>query len=112
MTALSGSETLEQAYGLGKLLRAGLGAHSAVLPEATSDALDAFRAPLSAIGDAEIVVVVGDERGRRAGARSSSSGSSRRAANGAEVVGASPSRGARRERSSSSELAALASARS
>jgi len=62
VTALSGSETLEQAYGLGKLLRAGLGAHSAVLPEATSDALDAFRAPLSAIGRAEHVVVVGDER--------------------------------------------------
>jgi len=62
VTALSGSETLEQAYGLGKLLRQGLGAHSAVLPEATSDALDAFRAPLSAIARAEHVVVIGDER--------------------------------------------------
>ena len=61
VTALSGSETVEQAYALGKLLRQGLGAHSAVLPEATSSALDAFRAPLSAIADAEIVVVVGDE---------------------------------------------------
>jgi len=61
VTALSGSETLEQAYGLGKLLRQGLGAHSAVLPEATSDALDAFRAPLSAIGHAQHVVVIGDE---------------------------------------------------
>jgi NADH-quinone oxidoreductase subunit G len=61
VTALSGSETVEQAYALGKLLREGLGAHSAVLPEATSSALDAFRAPLSTIGDAEIVVVIGDE---------------------------------------------------
>jgi NADH-quinone oxidoreductase subunit G len=62
VTALSGSETVEQAYALGKLLRQGLGAHSAVLPEATSSALDAFRAPLSAIGDAELVVVIGDDR--------------------------------------------------
>jgi NADH-quinone oxidoreductase subunit G len=61
VTALSGSETLEQAYALGKLLRQGLGAHSAVLAEATSSALDAFRAPLSSIADAEIVVVVGEE---------------------------------------------------
>jgi NADH-quinone oxidoreductase subunit G len=61
VTALSGSETVEQAYALGKLLRQGLGAHSAVLPEATSAALDAFRAPLSAIGQAEIVVVLGED---------------------------------------------------
>ena len=61
VTALSGSETVEQAYALGKLLRGGLGAHSAVLAEATSDALDAFRLPLSAIRDAEVVVVVGDD---------------------------------------------------
>ena len=38
-----------------------LGAHTAMLPEETSDALDAFRLPLSAIRDAEIVVVLGDE---------------------------------------------------
>jgi NADH-quinone oxidoreductase subunit G len=62
VTALSGSETVEQAYALGKLLRQGLGAHSAVMPEATSHALDAFRAPLSTIADAEIVVVVGEDR--------------------------------------------------
>ncbi|NUT55423.1 MAG: 2Fe-2S iron-sulfur cluster binding domain-containing protein, partial [Thermoleophilia bacterium] len=61
VTALSGSETVEQAYALGKLLRQGLGAHSAVLPEATSSALDAFRAPLSTIAAAELVVVLGDE---------------------------------------------------
>ncbi|MDQ3066444.1 MAG: 2Fe-2S iron-sulfur cluster-binding protein [Actinomycetota bacterium] len=62
VTALSGSETVEQAYALAKLLRLGLGAHSAVMPEATSHALDAFRAPLSAIADAEVVVVLGDEQ--------------------------------------------------
>jgi len=83
VTALSGSETVEQAFALGKLLREGAGAHSAVLPEATSDALDAFRAPLSTIGHAELIVVVGDDevvdrapivelwikQGRRNGAR-------------------------------------------
>jgi NADH-quinone oxidoreductase subunit G len=62
VTALSGSETVEQAYALAKLLRQGLGANSAVLPEATSTALDAFRAPLSVIAQAEIVVVVGEDR--------------------------------------------------
>ena len=61
VTALSGAETTEIAYALGRLMRAGVGAHSAVLPEATSDALDAFRLPLSAIAEAELVVVVGDD---------------------------------------------------
>ena len=61
VTAFSGSETTEIAYALGRLLRGGLDAHSAVLPEATSDALGAFRLPLSAIAEAEIVVVVGDD---------------------------------------------------
>ncbi len=50
VTALSGSETVEQAYALARLLRGGLGAHAAVLPESTSDALDAFRLPLSSPG--------------------------------------------------------------
>ena len=61
ITALSGSETVEQAYGLARLLRAGLGAHGAVLPEDVPDGLDAFRAPLSAIRDAKTVVVLCDE---------------------------------------------------
>jgi NADH-quinone oxidoreductase subunit G len=61
VTALSGSETVEQAYALGRLLRQGLGAHSAVLSEETSPALDAFRLPLSAIGKADVVVILGDE---------------------------------------------------
>jgi NADH-quinone oxidoreductase subunit G len=61
VTALSGSETTEIAYALGRLLRGGAGAHSAVLPEATSNVLEAFRLPLSGIATAEIVVVVGDD---------------------------------------------------
>jgi len=61
VTALSGSETTEIAYALGRLLRGGLDAHSAVMPEATSSALEAFRLPLSEIGAAEVVVVVGDD---------------------------------------------------
>jgi NADH dehydrogenase/NADH:ubiquinone oxidoreductase subunit G len=61
VTALSGSETVEQAFALAKLLRRGLGAHSAVLPESVPDSLDAFRAPLSSIRDATLVVVLCDE---------------------------------------------------
>ena len=60
VTALSGSETVEQAYALAKLLRRGLGAHAAVLPEEISDALDAFRVPLSAMRDADVIAVLGD----------------------------------------------------
>ena len=60
VTALSGSETVEQAYALGKLLRAGLGSHQAMLPEEVSGALDGYRLPLSAIRDADAVVVLGD----------------------------------------------------
>ncbi|HEU6443531.1 MAG TPA: molybdopterin-dependent oxidoreductase [Gaiellaceae bacterium] len=61
VTALSGSETVELAYALGKLMRQGVGAHSAVLPEPVDRSLDAFRAPLSTIRDAQLVVVLGDE---------------------------------------------------
>jgi NADH-quinone oxidoreductase subunit G len=60
VTALSGSETVEQAYALAKLLRRGLSSHTAVLPEEVSDALDGFRLPLSAIADAKVIVVLGD----------------------------------------------------
>jgi NADH-quinone oxidoreductase subunit G len=60
VTALSGSETVEQAYALGKLLRQGLNSHTAVLPEEVSDALDAFRLPLSAIAEAKTIAVLGD----------------------------------------------------
>jgi NADH-quinone oxidoreductase subunit G len=60
VVALSGSETVESAYALGRLVREGLGSHSAVLPEETDESVGAFRLPLSAIRDAELVVVLGD----------------------------------------------------
>ncbi|HEY3578685.1 MAG TPA: molybdopterin-dependent oxidoreductase [Gaiellaceae bacterium] len=60
VTVLSGSETVEQAYALGKLLRVGLDSHQATLPEEVSGALDAYRLPLSSIRDADAVVVLGD----------------------------------------------------
>ena len=61
VVALSGSETIEMAYALGKLVRQGLGADSAVLPEAVDDSLDAVRAPLSSIGQADVITILGDE---------------------------------------------------
>jgi NADH-quinone oxidoreductase subunit G len=61
VVALSGSETVEMAYALGKLVRQGLDAHCAVLPEQVDDALDAVRAPLSSIGAADVVAILGDE---------------------------------------------------
>jgi NADH-quinone oxidoreductase subunit G len=61
VTVFSGSETVELAYALAKLLRHGVGAHSAVLSEETTDALDAHRLPLSAIGEAELIVVLGTD---------------------------------------------------
>jgi NADH-quinone oxidoreductase subunit G len=60
VVALSGSETVEQAYALAKLVRRGLDSHEAVLPEEVSGALDAYRLPLSAIADADAVVLLGD----------------------------------------------------
>jgi NADH-quinone oxidoreductase subunit G len=60
VTALSGSETVEQAYSLAKLLRQGLDAHTAMLPEEVSDALDGFRVPLAAIGEAKTIALLGD----------------------------------------------------
>jgi NADH-quinone oxidoreductase subunit G len=60
VTVLSGSETVEEAYALGKLLRVGLDSHQAMLPEEISGALDAYRLPLSAMRDADVVVVLGD----------------------------------------------------
>ncbi|MHB8649060.1 MAG: molybdopterin-dependent oxidoreductase [Gaiellaceae bacterium] len=60
VVALSGSETVEQAYALAKLVREGLDSHEAMLAEEVSGALDAYRLPLSAIADAQVVVVLGD----------------------------------------------------
>ncbi len=61
LTVLSGTETVEQAFALAKLMRVGLGAHAALLPETIPDGLDAFRAPLSAIAQARTVVVLCDQ---------------------------------------------------
>src|SRR6185437_3522798 len=60
VVALSGSETVEQAYALAKLVRVGLDSHEAMLPEEVSHGLDAYGLPLSAIRDAQVVVVLGD----------------------------------------------------
>jgi NADH-quinone oxidoreductase subunit G len=59
--ALSGSETVEQARALSRLVRQGIGSDAVVLPEQTSPALDGLRAPLSSIRDADLVVVIGDD---------------------------------------------------
>jgi NADH-quinone oxidoreductase subunit G len=61
VTALSGSETVEQAYALGRLLREGLGAHTALMPEECDESIAGFRLPLSAIASADLVVVIGDD---------------------------------------------------
>ncbi|HZW75700.1 MAG TPA: molybdopterin-dependent oxidoreductase, partial [Caldimonas sp.] len=61
LTALSGSESVEEAYALGKLMRLGLGANNAVLPETVPDSLDARRSPLSALRDAKRIAVIADD---------------------------------------------------
>ena len=61
VTALSGGESVEEAYALARLLRQGLGANEAVLPEEVPDGFDAYRAPLSALRDAKTIAVVCDE---------------------------------------------------
>ena len=61
VTALSGGESIEEAYALAKLLRRGLGANSAVLPEEVPDCLDACRAPLSELRNAKTIAVLCDE---------------------------------------------------
>lgn len=59
--AFSGGETVEQADALSRLVRQGLGADVALLPDDPDPALDAFRAPLAAIRSANVCLVVGDE---------------------------------------------------
>jgi NADH-quinone oxidoreductase subunit G len=58
--ALSGSETLELAYSLARIVRQGAGSDRVVLPEPVSDALDPFRVPISALAEAEEIVVLED----------------------------------------------------
>ncbi len=55
--ALSGNETLEQAYALAKIVRQGADSDRVVLPEQASDLLDPFRVPISALAAAEEIVV-------------------------------------------------------
>jgi NADH dehydrogenase/NADH:ubiquinone oxidoreductase subunit G len=57
VTALSGSESVEEAYALAKIMRQGLGAHNAVLPETPSEP---GGSPLSAIREARTVAVLSD----------------------------------------------------
>ena len=61
VVAFSGSESVEQASALSRLVRHGLGANAALLPDDLDPVVDAFRAPLSAIRNAEVCLVLGDE---------------------------------------------------
>jgi NADH-quinone oxidoreductase subunit G len=61
VVAFSGGESVEQATALARLVRQGLGSDMAILPDDPDPALDAFRAPLAAIRDAAVCLVVGDE---------------------------------------------------
>jgi NADH-quinone oxidoreductase subunit G len=61
VVAFSGAETVEHATALARIVREGLGSDTALLPDEWNAGLDAFRAPLSAIRDAEICVVLGDQ---------------------------------------------------
>jgi NADH-quinone oxidoreductase subunit G len=61
VVAFSGSETVEQAAALSRLVRQGLGGNAALLPDDLDPSMDAFRAPLSAIRDADVCLVLGDE---------------------------------------------------
>ncbi len=61
VVAFSGSETVEQATAIARLVQDGLGSHTAILPERFHQALGGFRAPLSAIRDADLCLVVGDD---------------------------------------------------
>jgi NADH-quinone oxidoreductase subunit G len=58
--AFSGGETVEQAEAISRLVQA-LGGRMALLPDDLDPAVDAFRAPLAAIRDAEVCLVLGDD---------------------------------------------------
>ena len=60
VVALSGAETGEQATAIARLVQEGLGSRMALLPESFHPALDRFRAPLAAIRNADVCLVVGD----------------------------------------------------
>jgi NADH-quinone oxidoreductase subunit G len=58
--AFSGGETVEQAEAISRLVQA-LGGETALLPDDLDPAVDGFRAPLAAIRDAEVCLVLGDD---------------------------------------------------
>ncbi len=62
LRALSGSETMSRRTRWRSFVRQGADSHDAVLPEEVYGALDAYRLPLSAIADAQVVAVLGDVR--------------------------------------------------
>jgi NADH-quinone oxidoreductase subunit G len=59
--AFSGDETNEQAGALARIVRQALGSELALLPDDVHPGVDAYRAPLSAIRDADLCLVFGDE---------------------------------------------------
>jgi NADH-quinone oxidoreductase subunit G len=59
--AFSGGETVEQATALARLVRLGLGSDLAIVPDDVHPALDAYRAPLSGIREADLCLVLGDD---------------------------------------------------
>ncbi|HLM33305.1 MAG TPA: molybdopterin-dependent oxidoreductase [Gaiellaceae bacterium] len=62
VVAFSGGESVEHATALARLVREGIGASAvALLPDDLAPVLDGFRAPLSAIRDSEVCLVVGDD---------------------------------------------------
>jgi NADH-quinone oxidoreductase subunit G len=61
VVAFSGGETVEMAVALARIVTEGAGGGTALLPDDWDPALEAFRAPLSAIRDAEVCLVLGDD---------------------------------------------------
>jgi NADH-quinone oxidoreductase subunit G len=61
VVAFSGGETVEMATAIARLVKEGLGGGSALLPDTFHPALDRVRAPISAIRDADVCLVFGDE---------------------------------------------------
>ncbi|MGH3044889.1 MAG: 2Fe-2S iron-sulfur cluster-binding protein, partial [Gaiellaceae bacterium] len=61
VVAFSGGETVEQAKALARIVREGCGSDMALLPEEWDPGLEAFKAPLSAIREAEVCLVLGDQ---------------------------------------------------
>jgi NADH-quinone oxidoreductase subunit G len=61
VVAYSGGESVEQATAIARLVREGLGGGTAILPDTFHPGLDRLRAPISAIRDADVCLVFGDD---------------------------------------------------